>query len=518
MKPTDLMRRFSIRLRMHGAIAVVFTLLVLVGGVGLYGLKHNQSESQHHADHAFSEMRALSLMRQAAIGTQLNVTHIALRASEPMALKDVLMRWRQGTDTLEALAKDMLQGEEDEDNPLARDMIRLVEAHRAAMAPSLQAVQSGSVSADEAAALVKPALSQLRELDPVLDAIDKVMEAEARESTQAQADNMRQTLTWFVAALVFSVLVVGPLTVLNQRSICEPLEQAREVALAIAQGKLHNRIEAQGEDEAATLLRALAQMQDGLMALVTEVRTSAEAISVASGQIATGNMDLSTRTESTASSLQEAASNMDQLTQTVQQSSEAASMANGMARQATEAAQRGNGIVSGVVANMGAISQTSHRIHDIIGVIDGIAFQTNILALNAAVEAARAGEQGRGFAVVAGEVRSLAQRSASAAQEIKQLIQASGETIQSGTRLVQDAGVAMEEIISSVQRVRDIIGEISVTASGQSQGIGQVNQSVSSLDQMTQQNAALVEQSAAASSSLHEQADRLKQTVSAFQV
>ncbi len=518
MKLTDQMRRFSIRLRMHGAIAVVFALLTLVGGVGLYGLHHNQSESLHHAEHAFSEMRAVSWLRQATTTTRLNVTHLALHVGEPSEFARVSERWRESTGAIEALAQDMLQGEEDEDNPLARELIQLVGAHRATMAPLQQTLRSGGIGPGEAAALIKPALEQLQRLDPVLEAIDKVMEAEAAEAKQAQDENMTQSLTWFVAALAFSVTVVGPLTLLNQRSICQPLDQARLVALAIAEGKLHNRIDTQGADEAAELLLALAKMQDGLKSLVNDVRASAEAISVASGQIATGNMDLSTRTESTASSLQETASSMDQLTQTVQQSSEAATMANGMARQAADAAQRGNGIVTGVVANMGAISQTSHRIHDIIGVIDGIAFQTNILALNAAVEAARAGEQGRGFAVVAGEVRSLAQRSASAAQEIKQLIQASGETVESGTRLVQDAGSAMEEIIASVQRVSDIICEISVTAADQSQGIGQVNQSVSSLDQMTQQNAALVEQSAAASSSLREQADRLKQTVSAFQV
>src|SRR5690606_16944813 len=243
---------------------------------------------------------------------------------------------------------------------------------------------------------------------------------------------------------------------------------------------------------------------------------TADSIAVASSQIASGNMDLSSRTESTASSLQQTSNSMEQLTGTVQHSAESARQANALAQGAATAAHRGNSIVTEVVSNMDEIDSTSKRINDIIGVIDGIAFQTNILALNAAVEAARAGEQGRGFAVVAGEVRSLAQRSATAAREIKQLILASGEKVASGTRLVHDAGTAMQEIITSVQRVSDIIDEISSASTQQSQGIGQVNQAVSDLDHMTQQNAALVEQSAAAAASLKDQAQSLTQAMAAF--
>jgi methyl-accepting chemotaxis protein-2 (aspartate sensor receptor) len=259
-------------------------------------------------------------------------------------------------------------------------------------------------------------------------------------------------------------------------------------------------------------------MQDRLRALVGDIRHSADSIQTASTEVAVGNQDLSQRTEQTASSLQQAASSMTQLTSTVNQSAEAASQANQMAGSASAVALRGGEVVSQVVSTMNDINQSSRKIADIIGVIDGIAFQTNILALNAAVEAARAGEQGRGFAVVAGEVRSLAQRSAEAAKEIKGLIGSSVDRVEAGSRLVGDAGSTMNEIVASVQRVSGIIGEITAAAAEQSAGIGQVSSSVGQLDQMTQQNAALVEQSAAAAESLKGQAARLAQLVSVFRL
>src|SRR5439155_19135741 len=266
------------------------------------------------------------------------------------------------------------------------------------------------------------------------------------------------------------------------------------------------------------LLQTLSAMQASLRQIVGQVRASTDSISTASAEIATGNQDLSARTEQTASNLQQAASSMEQLTGTVKQSADSARQADRLASSAAEVAARGGQVVSQVVSTMNDINASSKKIADIIGVIDGIAFQTNILALNAAVEAARAGEQGRGFAVVAGEVRNLAQRSAEAAKEIKALIGASVDKVDSGSRLVADAGKTMQEIVSSVQRVADIIGEITAASSEQSDGIGQVNQSVVQLDQMTQQNASLVEESAAAAESLKEQALRLAQVVGAFRL
>ena len=251
---------------------------------------------------------------------------------------------------------------------------------------------------------------------------------------------------------------------------------------------------------------------------LAEVKLSAESIGSASSEIASGSADLSVRTEQAASSLQQTASSMEEFTGTVGSSADAARQANQLASSASSVARRGGSVVAEVVATMDEIQASSRRIADIIGTIDGIAFQTNILALNAAVEAARAGEQGRGFAVVAGEVRSLAQRSAEAAREIKSLIGTSVDKVEAGSRLVKDAGSTMDEIVASVQRVADIIGEISAAAAEQSQGIGQVNTAVTHLDQMTQQNAALVEQSAAAAESLKEQAQRLTQVVGAFRL
>src|SRR5881392_671964 len=259
-------------------------------------------------------------------------------------------------------------------------------------------------------------------------------------------------------------------------------------------------------------------MQAALRHMVGQVRTSTDSISNASAEIATGNQDLSARTEQTAANLQQAASSMEQLTGTVRQSADSARQANQLATSAAEVAARGGQLVEEVVSTMDEINASSKKISDIIGVIDGIAFQTNILALNAAVEAARAGEQGRGFAVVAGEVRNLAQRSAEAAKEIKALIGASVDKVESGARLVADAGKTMQEIVGSVQRVTDIIGEITAASSEQSDGIGQVSTSVTQLDQMTQQNAALVEESTAAAESLKEQAVRLAKVVGTFRL
>ena len=286
----------------------------------------------------------------------------------------------------------------------------------------------------------------------------------------------------------------------------------------IASGDLSTDIEVAGNTDAAQVLRSLQALQDELRRSISAIRSGADGVTVAASEIATGNADLSARTEQTASNLQTAASSMAQLNATVRQSADSASQANQLASSAAAVAQRGGEVVSQVVSTMDEINTSSKKIADIIGVIDGIAFQTNILALNAAVEAARAGEQGRGFAVVAGEVRSLAQRSAEAAREIKSLIGSSVERVETGARLVQDAGSTMGEIVSSVQRVSDIIGEISAAATEQSAGIGQVNGSVVQLDQMTQQNAALVEQSAAAAESLKEQASRLAGAVSSFRL
>jgi methyl-accepting chemotaxis protein len=301
-----------------------------------------------------------------------------------------------------------------------------------------------------------------------------------------------------------------------QRRVVAELSGAVRLSESVAAGRLDTRMHSEAQDEIGDLVRSLGQMVDKLRGSLLTVRTATDHIGTAAREIASGNTDLSHRTEQAASRVQQSASSMEQLTGTVRQTADAARTATQLAGSASTVAQRGGDVVAQVVATMEDINASSRKISDIIGTIDGIAFQTNILALNAAVEAARAGEQGRGFAVVASEVRSLAQRSAEAAKEIKSLIGASVDKVESGTRLVADAGTTMTEIVASVQRVTDIIGEISAATTEQSGGLGQINGAVADLDRMTQQNAALVEESAAAAESLREQAQKLSAVIGGF--
>jgi methyl-accepting chemotaxis protein len=344
----------------------------------------------------------------------------------------------------------------------------------------------------------------------------------AREQMQEArqgVDTLAATMSGLIGvALVLALAVLIPLTYLSVRSITRSLAQARDLAERIAGGDLSRDTQALNHDEVGQLVTAMGRMQQSLRGLVHQVQDAAGNISTASTEIATGNHDLSQRTEQTAANLEEAASSMEMLTSTVQQSAQASRQASDFASSAAEVAARGGAVVSQVVSTMDQITTSSRKIADITGVIDSIAFQTNILALNAAVEAARAGEQGRGFAVVASEVRSLAQRSAGAAKEIKELIGSSVERVEDGSRLVSQAGQTMTEIVGSVRRVSGIIHEITASAAEQSDNIGHISQSVTQLDQMTQQNAALVEQSTAASESLREQALQLTRAVSQFKL
>ncbi len=301
-------------------------------------------------------------------------------------------------------------------------------------------------------------------------------------------------------------------------SITRPLVQAVTVAQAVTAGDLTSRVEVNSTDEIGQLLQALKDMNESLSRTMSQVRAGTDTISTASSQIASGNMDLSSRTEAQSGSLEETASSMEELTSTVKQNADNARQANQLAVSASEVAIKGGSVVAQVVETMGSINASSKKIVDIIGVIDGIAFQTNILALNAAVEAARAGEQGRGFAVVAAEVRNLAQRSAGAAKEIKSLIGDSVEKVDAGAKLVDQAGTTMDEIVDSIRRVTDIMGEITAASQEQTAGIEQINQAITQMDDMTQQNSALVEQAAAAAQSMQQQAGQLLQIVSVFTV
>jgi methyl-accepting chemotaxis protein len=341
----------------------------------------------------------------------------------------------------------------------------------------------------------------------------------AIDRTALDIDALNASSTQLLVVLAVLCGAVGGLLAWRlTRGITTPLNEALNVARRVAAGDLTTPIRARGRDETGQLLGSLGDMQSSLSQMIAGIRQSSDSISTASSEIAAGNQDLSSRTEQAASNLQQTAASMEQLTGTVRQSADAASQANQLASSASSVATHGGEVVSQVVATMDEISRASRQIADIIGVIDGIAFQTNILALNAAVEAARAGEQGRGFAVVAAEVRSLAQRSAQAAREIKSLIGSSTEKVESGTQLVRDAGGTMNDIVTAVQRVTDIIGEITAAATEQSTGIGQVNSAVTDLDRATQQNAALVEEATAAAESLKQQAAHLTGMVSGFKL
>ena len=526
----NVLQRYSIRTRMLGAIAIVLLLLVGVGGTGLFGMWRVEALGDRFANETFRDTTALSGLRAAMGNVRRYEKDMVINQDKTAEVSSYKKKWQASVDDGRRLARELITDHNDAGTAAARQVDQLLGVYAERAAPVIAQVEAGAYDTPAAASTaMRAARDAAHNAETQLALLVTHLDEEAQYENRARAEASQRALMLFGAVVLLAVVVVVPATLANMASITRPIGEAKALAGRIAAGDLTSHVSIEGRDECAELLRSLVAMQDALRRIVGQVRDASESIQVASGEVASGSADLSQRTEEAASSLQQTASSMEQLTGTVRQSADAAATANQLARSAAQVAQRGGQVVSQVVATMNEINASSRKIADIIGVIDGIAFQTNILALNAAVEAARAGEQGRGFAVVAGEVRSLAQRSAEAAKEIKTLIGTSVDKVGAGARLVDDAGRTMHEIVASVQRVTDIIGEITAAAAEQSSGIGQVNTAVTQLDQMTQQNAALVEQSAAAaeslkeqataaSGSLREQADQLSALVARFRV
>ena len=466
------------------------------------------SDAVGHLRNAMDEM-AIQVRGVALMTEMKSIT------AEVEVFKAAKTRYLADEKTLQGLAAGA--GRNDDERRTVKDIAALA----AQTIPMLQETADQAADGNN----VEAALSLTNRILPLekqwRGQLQSLQKAIAADNAAAASSARTAEATLMTILGVFALAAIGVGSLVGWRvisSVKRPLADAMSFARRVADGDLSVHVRAERDDELGQLLRALATMQARLRDLVGHIRSTAESIGTASREVAVGNQDLSERTEQTAGNLQDAASAMTQLTGNVRQSADAASQANTLATSASDVARRGAQAVSTVVSTMDEINASSRKISDIIGVIDGIAFQTNILALNAAVEAARAGEQGRGFAVVASEVRSLAQRSAGAAKEIKTLIGASVERVETGARQVADAGTTMREIESSVERVTAIISEISAAAAEQSSGIVQVGGSVQQLETMTQQNAALVEESAAAAESLRGQAESLNTLVHAFRL
>jgi len=508
-------------LKIGSRLALGFCLILLLATaillIGLWRMAELESSSEYVIDKKVAAMTTAMNMREAgselalALRKVVTPTDAAEGKAEDQHLGKILQAYGRYEKEITTLAstgrgKELLAATSGE----SKKLFPIVENIRQQVASNnyfdaAQLLKSDFLPAHEKWMGSVAALATFQQDDM------KAAHAEAQDSYRKAQIGM----------LIMGVITLGLgffLTFVITRSIINPLKRAGGIAATISSGDLTQEFHDQGRDEAATLVNALGAMQANLASTLNEVKESAAVIAVASHEIARGNVDLSNRTESQASSLEETASSMEQLTSTVQQNAENARQANQLVVSASDYATKGGRVVGDVVATMGSIKESSSKIVDIIGVIDGIAFQTNILALNAAVEAARAGEQGRGFAVVASEVRSLAQRSATAAKEIKQLISDSVEKVDAGGKLVDEAGATMSEIVTSVKHVADIMGEITAASQEQSAGIAEVNNAIAQIDEITQQNAALVEQAAAAAESLQEQSDVLARAVAVFRL
>lgn len=521
-----MLNRIPIGKRMAALAALLILAVVLVGALG-WAQQRAASTQLHDAHGAAQDYQAaIDLARSAQVSFKVQIQewkNLLLRggdAAQFTRYRDAFVKEGESVQSqLEALRTVQNRlGMETAGVTASREALaQLTQVYLAALAQHDPMDHAASVPLIDAAVKGKDR-EPTKQIDALVAEVVKVSKAR-QEAMLATAESRTERALWLTAAVVLVAAGLGALaSVAMVRAITVPLSKVVQAAERVADGRLDIALRPRGDDEVAHLVSAVVRMNDSLKGVVTQVRQSAEMVAHASGEIAAGNMDLSSRTESQASNLQQTAATIEQLASGVQHNARHAQEATELAGQANAVAEQGGSVVGQVVDTMGEIHASSRKIAEIIGVIDGIAFQTNILALNAAVEAARAGEQGRGFAVVASEVRALAQRSANAAREIKGLIQASVECVEKGNGLVDEAGRTIQETMAAVQRVRSVIAEISSAAHEQASGISQVSQAIGAIDNTMQQNAALVEQAAAAATSLRQQSEALRESVGFFQV
>ena len=513
-----MLNRLSIRFRLNAALTLLALLLAITGAIGVIGMRASDANINEIYTNqlASTSLVGKAQLNAAIVRTTLDRAVFHPDAADVPAILDKANGYRTKSDDAWKQYKTLPMNADE--SRLAADMETKRNAFfRDGIEPLMTALRArDAATVDKVVMNVIPPLSVA--LSAAADALDRSQVEQAKAAYESAAARSHAFLMLIIGAIGVGIAAALGCAFGLHRAISVPLSKMLGHFSAISNGNLTERITVGSKDEMGALTQGLIDMQRGLIRTIVTMRGGSESIASATKQIAAGNMDLSQRTEEQASSLEETASSMEELTSIVRQNADNARQASQLAGNASDIAVKGGEVVGRVIETMSGINDSSKKIADIIGVIEGIAFQTNILALNAAVEAARAGEQGRGFAVVAGEVRSLAQRSATAAKEIKELISDSVGRVENGTTLVAEAGDVIDEVVVAVKRVTDIMGEISSASEEQSAGIEQVNQAVTQMDEVTQQNAALVEEAAAAAQSLEEQAGVLREAVASFRL